>query len=148
MQENPGQASAHGDAVPSQPPLVLLVEDHDDTRELLRFVAESRGCRVLEASDGEEAIRVAVLSNPDVILMDTNLPRVDGLMATKTIRGIESLNRVPIIFISGHARPEDRAKALATGANSYFVKPVKLSELELALEHELTKRSTHSAVGQ
>jgi CheY-like chemotaxis protein len=121
-------------------PLVLLVEDHEDTRELLRFVAESRGCRVVEAVDGDEAIRVAMNENPDVILMDTNLPRVDGLMATRTIRQIKRFSRVPIIFISGHARPEDRAKAMATGASAYFVKPLKLSELELALDEELAKR--------
>jgi CheY-like chemotaxis protein len=94
---------------------------------------------VVEAADGEEAVQVAMLSSPDVILMDTNLPRVDGLMATQRIRQIEGLTKVPIIFISGHARPEDQARALATGANAYFVKPVKLSDLELALELELRK---------
>lgn len=139
------QSSPMPHVISSSPPLVLLVEDHDDTRELLRFVAESQGCRVLEASDGEEAVRVAITSNPDVILMDTNLPRVDGLMATQRIRKVESLNHVPIIFISAHARPEDEARALATGANAYFVKPIKLSELELALEVELAKRSNSAS---
>jgi two-component system phosphate regulon response regulator PhoB len=139
------QRSPASHNISSSPPLVLLVEDHDDTRELLRFVVEGQGCRVLEASDGEEAVRVAITSSPDVILMDTNLPRVDGLMATQRIRKVESLNEVPIIFISGHAGPEDEARALATGANAYFVKPIKLSELELALEVELAKRSSNAS---
>jgi CheY-like chemotaxis protein len=139
MQSTTTPSLEHRRVSPSSP-LVLLVEDHEDTRELLRFVAEARGCRVVEAVDGEEAVRMALISNPDVILMDTNLPRVDGLTATQRIRQLDGLTDVPIIFISGHARPEDQAKALAIGANAYFVKPIKLSDLEFALELEIAKK--------
>ena len=147
MQKNMLRSTGEDGVLPSLP-LVLLVEDHEDTRELLRFVAESRGCRVVEATDGEEAVRLACNSVPDVILMDTSLPRVDGLMATQRIRQIEGLTEVPVIFISGHARPEDEAKAFAAGATAYFIKPIRLSDLEYALEMQLTRRPTRPVSNQ
>ena len=119
-------------------PLVLVVDDHFDTRELLRYVIEMNGCRVAEASDGEEAVRLAETILPDLILMDTSLPGIDGLMATERIRKLKNLRKVPIIFLSGHASPQSREMALAAGGDGYFVKPVGLSELELALARYVT----------
>ena len=122
-------------------PLVLVVEDHEDTRYLLRYVMETHGYRVVEAADGEQGVVIASTAHPDLILMDTDLPHVDGLAATKCIRAQAMLRDVPIIFISGHAQPEARLAALATGGTEYFVKPIRLSELEAAVERELTKFS-------
>jgi DNA-binding response OmpR family regulator len=122
-------------------PLVLVVEDHEDTRFLLRYVMETHGYRVIEAADGEQGVVVASTTHPDLILMDTDLPHVDGLAATKRIRAM--LHDVPIIFISGHAQPEARLAALATGGTDYFVKPVHLTELEAAVEKELARFGTH-----
>jgi CheY-like chemotaxis protein len=119
--------------------LVMVVDDHDDTRALLKYVIELRGWRVVEAVDGEEAVLLAERVRPDLILMDTNLPRVDGLTATRRIRKLTTLHNVPIIFLSGHAQPEYRAVALATGGNEYFVKPINLSDLETAVEKQLQK---------
>ena len=123
-------------------PLVLVVEDHEDTRFLLRYVMETHGYRVVEASDGEQGVVVASTTHPDVILMDTDLPHVDGLAATKRIRAHATLHDVPIIFISGHAQPEARLAALATGGTDYLIKPVQLSELEAAVERELIRFRT------
>ena len=120
-------------------PLVLVVEDHDDTRFMLRYLMEVRGCRVLEAVDGEEAVSLAESAHPDLILMDTTLPRLDGLMATQRIRGIASLHDVPIVFLSAQAHPDSRAHALETGGNDYLVKPPRLSDLESAVERHLGK---------
>jgi two-component system, OmpR family, phosphate regulon response regulator PhoB len=114
-------------------PLVLVVEDHADTREMLRFVIEELGCRVIECADGEEAVRFVEELMPDLILMDTSLPIVDGLKATQRIRKLKSASKVTIIFLSGHAQPQSRAVAIAAGGDEYFVKPVNLGELELAL---------------
>jgi CheY-like chemotaxis protein len=118
-------------------PLVLVVEDHDDTRFLLRYLMEIHGYCVIEAEDGEKAVRLAEAAHPDLILMDTSLPRLDGLMATRRIREIAALHDVPIVFLSGHAQPDFRAVALATGGNDYLLKPIKLSELEEVVERHL-----------
>jgi|SoiMetStandDraft_2_1073263.scaffolds.fasta_scaffold95862_2 two-component system, cell cycle response regulator DivK len=118
-------------------PLVLIVEDHADTRTLLRYLIEAHNCAVAEAEDGEQAVQLAELLVPDLILMDTSLPRLDGFEATRRIRGLHGERRVPIIFISGYAQPEYRAAALATGGDDYFVKPIDVGELEMAMERRL-----------
>jgi DNA-binding response OmpR family regulator len=132
-------------------PLVLVVEDHDDTSFLLRYVLEMRGYRVAIAQDGETAVRVAAKKCPDLILMDTGLPRLDGLSATRRIRENALLQDVPIIFLSGNAHPSFRALALKTGGNDYLAKPFEISELESALERHLgsaaTKQGTAVAKG-
>ncbi len=82
-------------------PLVLVVDDHEDTRFLLKTILDIRGVAVLEASDGEEAIEMAERERPDLVLMDAGLPRLDGLTATRRMRECASLCRVKIIFLSG-----------------------------------------------
>jgi len=119
-------------------PLVMVVDDHADTRDLLRCAIEMSGCRVVEASDGEEAIRLAESMLPNLILMDTSLPRVDGYMATECIRKLQTKNKVTIIFLSGHAERHAREMAMAAGGDDYFVKPVDLEELGLTLAKYLT----------
>jgi DNA-binding response OmpR family regulator len=120
-------------------PLVLVVEDHDDTRFMLRYLMEMRGRRVIEAADGEEAVHLAETMHPDLILMDTHLPRLDGLSAMRRMRDLAALRNVPILFLSGHAQPQIRALALATGGDDYLTKPFNLGELELAVERHLGK---------
>ena len=118
---------------------VLVVEDHEDTRLLYRYVLESRGCQVIEAQDGEEAISKAESIQPDIILMDTSLPGVDGLTAMLRIRTLETMRSVPIIFLSGHAQQKAREVAIATGATEYLIKPVLLDELESAVRTHLKR---------
>jgi CheY-like chemotaxis protein len=120
--------------------LILLAEDHDDTRYLYRCVLELRGYRIVEAKDGEEAVRIAQSMLPDLILMDTNLPRVDGLMATNRIRKHSALHNVRIIFVSGNAEPRWRGVALSAGGDEYLVKPVSLDVLEKAVASQLVIR--------
>jgi CheY-like chemotaxis protein len=115
----------------------MVVDDHADTRDLLRFAIETSGYRVVEASDGEEAVRLAETMLPDLILMDTSLPRVDGYMATERIRKLKNENTVTIIFLSGHAEQQSQEMALAAGGDHYFVKPVNLEELGLTLAKHL-----------
>ncbi|HKY30168.1 MAG TPA: response regulator [Pyrinomonadaceae bacterium] len=125
-------------------PLVLVVEDHDDTRSLYKYVLELHGYEVAEARQGEDAIRLAKELHPDLVLMDTNLPEVDGVTATLRMREEASLHDLPIIFISGHAQPELRAAALAAGGDDYLVKPTSLSDLEASVEKHLTSGRTHN----
>lgn len=132
-------ASPSKAGAPRAGPLVLVVEDHEDTRFLLTYMLGMRGCRVLEAADGEEAVRVAESQRPDLVLMDISLPRVDGLKATRRMRELVALREVPVIFLSGHAHPSSRALALATGGDDYLVKPLRLGELDAAIERHLGK---------
>lgn len=120
------------------PPLVLVVDDHADTRSMLSFVIETNGYRVIEAADGENAIRLAESMLPNLILMDTNLPGVDGLMATERIRKLDSVGGVKIVFLSGHAEPQARVQALEAGADDYLVKPIDLGVFAVALKKYLT----------
>lgn len=120
-------------------PLVLVVEDHDDTRFMLEYLLDRRGCQVVIAKDGEMAVRVAENTRPDLILMDATLPRLDGLAATRRIRELATLHDVPIVFLSGHAQQNFRDQALATGCNDYIVKPFTLAQLEDVLERHLGK---------
>ena len=124
-------------------PLVLIVEDHDDTRSLYKYVLELHGYEIAEAKQGEDAIRLAKELHPDLILMDTNLPELDGVTATQRMREDFALHDLPIIFISGHAQPELRAAALAAGGNDYLVKPTSLSDLEASVEKHLANGRNH-----
>jgi two-component system, sensor histidine kinase len=117
--------------------LILVVDDHEDTRGLLRYVFEAHGYQVVEATDGEEAVCLAESFRPDVIVMDSSLKHVDGLEATRRIRNIPAVCNVPIVFLSGHAQATARAAAIASGANDYLVKPVCIDMLEMSIDRQL-----------
>lgn len=120
---------------------VLVVEDHADTRFMLRTMLEIRGgITVVEAEDGEMAIALAESVCPDLILIDANLPLLDGLTATRRIRQLIPVRDVPIVFISGHALPDFESKALAAGCTDYLVKPFTLTALNLLLERYLSRK--------
>ncbi len=121
----------------SEAPLLLLVEDHEDTREMYRYVLEKEGYRISSAVDGDEAIQMAIGLRPNLILMDSVLPRIDGVMAATSIRQIEGMQKVPIIFVSGQAEPHSRTAALAAGGNEYLVKPVSLAQLKATVALQL-----------
>jgi CheY-like chemotaxis protein len=122
---------------PRTRPLVLVTDDHEDTRSLISTILELCGCAVIEASDGEEAVRLAESATPDLILMDAGLPRVDGIDATRRIRRMGQTGRVPIVFVSGHAEPSYRVVALEAGCDEYLVKPFRMKQLRGVLEKYL-----------
>jgi CheY-like chemotaxis protein len=114
-------------------PLVLVVEDHEDTRFILRTVLERTGCRVVEACDGFEAVELAGREQPDLILMDGSLPLLSGLKATRLIRQNMLLQEVLIVALSGWATPSFHAAALAAGCNECFDKPIDFKRLKSLL---------------
>ena len=122
-------------------PNILVVDDHEDTRALLRYVFERQRYQVSEAADGAEAVALAETIRPDVIVMDTTLRNMDGLEATRRIRRISKIRNVPIVFLSGHAQPQARNMAMASGANEYLVKPVSLEQLEIAVDRQLSTQA-------
>ncbi len=109
---------------------VLLVEDTEDNRMMMRRLLEMSGYRVSEAVNGVEAVLAAERETPDVILMDLSLPLVDGLAATRRIRQLPDLAGVPIIAVSAHDTADFHAEALAAGCDAYITKPIDYTELE------------------
>ena len=122
--------------------LFLVVEDFEDSRYMLRQLLELAGYRVVEATDGEEAIELAVTRRPELILMDLSLPKLDGLSATRRIRQQQGLSHVPIVAVSAHDSPGTRTEALAAGCNEYVTKPIDFDQLSLLL-HRLLPRTNN-----
>ncbi len=127
-------------------PLVLVADDDEDTRLLFRTMLEIRGYSVIEAADGEEAVRLAESECPDMILMDGSLPRLDGLDATRRIRKSAQAGQAPIAFISGHAEAAFIALAREAGCDEYLVKPLDLSQLGGVVEKYLGNNARAFAV--
>ncbi len=103
---------------------VLVVEDFEDTRFLMRIELEQRGFRVVEATDGEQGVEYAARERPDIILMDIGLPHIDGIEATRRIRHDHTMRDVLIVALTAHHESEYRAQALAAGCDAYLTKPV------------------------
>lgn len=137
-QNNP---SLHGSHAPRQSPLILVVEDHADTRYFLRCLMEIHGYMVAEAVNGEQAIEMAARMQPDLILMDMTLPLINGLECMRRIRGMDTLRAVPIVFLSGRAEAANRAAALAAGCDDYLVKPFNIEQLENAVKRFLVQQT-------
>lgn len=121
-------------------PLILIVEDDEDTRVMLRYLLEIWNYRVIEAGSGEEVLPMLAEHRPDLILMDYKLPDVDGLTTTERIRAVSLYDRTAIIFVSAVSHENARQSALAAGADAYLVKPIDFGELELALEKHLAAK--------
>ena len=120
------------------PKSILLAEDNSANVITISSYLQAKGYRMLLASNGQEAIEQAVAHSPDLILMDIQMPEVDGLTATRQIRQIAQLSDVPIIALTALAMPSDRERCLAAGANEYLTKPVKLKHLSAVIHQQLT----------
>src|SRR4051812_34653462 len=109
---------------------VLLVEDTEDNRFMMSRLLDMAGYRVVEARNGEEAVKLAREEKPALILMDLSLPIIDGLAATRLIRQIPGLQSTPIIAVSAHDTSDFQTEALSAGCNSYITKPIDFNQLE------------------
>ena len=118
---------------------VLLVEDTEDNRFMMRRLLEMDGYRVVEAMNGEEAVKLAKAESPQLILMDLSLPVIDGLAATRLIRKLPDCQRTPIIAVSAHDTSDFQSEALQAGCNSYITKPIDFNELEHMIAQFLPK---------
>jgi CheY-like chemotaxis protein len=118
-------------------PTVLVAEDSEDARDVLSLELQHRGCRVITAADGREAVEAALVARPDIILMDLNLPRLDGLAAAEEIRTHSELDSVPIIAVTAYDTYGIREAALAAGCQEYLLKPLSPGALARALRDAL-----------
>jgi two-component system cell cycle response regulator DivK len=110
-------------------PAILYIEDNRDNRVLVRRVLEAEGYRVLEAEDGLTGIEVARNERPALILMDINLPEVDGFQVTVQLRALPELRDVPIVALTANVMKGDREKTLEAGCAGYIQKPIDIDLL-------------------
>jgi two-component system cell cycle response regulator DivK len=103
--------------------LILVIEDTEDNRRILRDLLTDAGFELIEAADGEQGVAMAAEHRPDLILMDIQLPLVDGYEATRRIKANPDLRHIPIVAVTSYALSGDEAKALAAGCDGYVAKP-------------------------
>ena len=108
---------------------ILVVEDQEDNRQILRDLLNSAGYEILEAGDGAAGIAVATAEKPDLILMDIQLPIMDGYEATRRIKADPALAKIPIIVVTSYALSGDEGKAKAAGCDAYVTKPYSPRQL-------------------
>ena len=121
-------------------PTILLVEDNPDNRAIYLVALEHYGYSVLEAHDGEEAIRLALEEHPDLILMDVSIPKIDGWEATRILKADPATRGSPILALTAHALAPDRAKAVEVGCDGYLAKPIEPRRVAEEIGRHLSSR--------
>ena len=127
---NPPRAAASGHELLRGSSRVLVAEDDADVRLMMKRLLGVRGYRVSEARDGQETLDAARAERPDLILMDLQLPRLNGFAVARFVRQTDGLRDVPIIVVSAHDPAKHRNLALAAGCNAYVQKPVDFDALD------------------
>ena len=124
-------------------PTVLYIEDNRDNRMLVRriLMASDYDFQVVEADNARTGIEMASQSPPDIILMDMSMPEMDGLTATRMLRGIDLLRKVPIVALTANAFAEDREACMAAGMDDVLVKPASKAQIMEVLQRYWTSRA-------
>ena len=115
--------------------LILYVEDNFENKLFVRRVIESMGHEMMEAETGLESLQVAAERKPDLILMDVNIPGMDGLETTTRFKQDPKLADIPVVALTANAMRGDKERCLAAGCNGYMQKPVGVSDLRKQIEH-------------
>lgn len=118
-------------------PRILIIEDNDDNRDMLSRRLRRRGFDVIAASGGHEGIEMAQTESPDLILLDLNMPDIDGWQVTRQLKADATTSALPIIAITAHEIPGNREELLASGCVDYHTKPVDLPLLQEQIERIL-----------
>lgn len=113
----------------SSSPTILVVEDDPSIALLIRKTLESRGYQVVTATDGEAALVACVEHRPAAMILDVNLPKLDGFTVAKRVKAVASLKHIPIIFLTAQDRPADMIAGIQAGAKHYLTKPFKTEDL-------------------
>jgi CheY-like chemotaxis protein len=121
----------------AQHPLILLAEDNEETIEMMLAYLESKGYRLVVARNGKEAIDLAHEHLPHLILMDIQMPKMDGLEATRQMRASPALQHIPIIALTALVMSGDRERCLEAGADDYMIKPGSLKKVLHSIESHL-----------
>lgn len=123
-------------------PKILVVEDNHDMRNLLVQHLQRHGFAVVSADDGAEGVKAAAQERPDLILMDVNMPELDGWEATRQIHSSVGLEQLPIIALTAHGISGDRRLALEAGCIDYHSKPIEFPKLLQQIEQALRSMQT------
>jgi len=126
---------------------ILVVEDNEQNLYLATFLLERNGYEVITAEDGIEAIEKAKMEKPDLILMDMQLPEMDGFEATRRIKNIPEISHIPIVAVTSYAMVGDREKALAAGCEGYIEKPFMPETFVSEIEKHLRQTKYVQEVG-
>ena len=113
---------------------ILYVEDNPDNRLLIRRILGSEGYTVHEAQSATEALELLKTLHPDLILMDINMPEMDGYTLTANIRSISSMNTVPIVALTANALKGDRERSIEAGCDGYIQKPIDIDTIAIQVE--------------
>ncbi len=116
---------------------ILVVEDNEKNMYLIGFILRNNGYEVIEARTGEEGVELVLKEKPDLVLMDIQLPGIDGLETTKRIRESEADGGLPIVALTSFAMTGDRERALAAGCTGYLEKPINPETFITSLEKYL-----------
>ncbi|MDB5296384.1 MAG: response regulator receiver protein [Phycisphaerales bacterium] len=115
-------------------PRILIVEDNEENRDSLSRRLQRRGFEVIVAVDGKAGVATAKAERPDLVLMDMNMPELDGWEATGQIKAVPELAATPVIALTAHAMSGDRERALAAGCTDYHTKPIEFPKLLAQIE--------------
>ncbi len=119
---------------------VLLIEDNEQNRYLATFLLERSGYRVIAAADGRTGIEIAETLAPDLILLDVQLPGMDGHAVARALRSVPALDAVPVIAVTSYAMVGDREKSLAAGCDGYIEKPINPETFIAEIEQVATQK--------
>jgi two-component system cell cycle response regulator DivK len=119
---------------------ILCIEDNPDNRLLIRRVLAVEGYQVLEAEDAHQALDILKAQSPDLILMDINMPEIDGYTLTAQLKQSGSISNVPIIALTANAMKGDREKCLEAGCDGYIQKPINIDQLPLDINNFLSAK--------
>jgi len=123
---------------------ILIVEDNPPNMRLMEMTLRLKGYELLQATDGEEALNMAIREKPDLIIMDLNLPKVSGLEVTKRLRQMPAFNHTPIIAVTAHAMKGDKEKIIEVGCDAYLPKPINTHQLPRVVAEMLRQRQKDS----
>jgi CheY-like chemotaxis protein len=126
---------------------ILYIEDNEQNYYLVHFILTTRGHEVSWARDGKTGIEAATASLPDLVLLDIQLPVMDGYAVAKALRGSPELRGTPIVALTSYAMPGDRDKALAAGCSGYLEKPINPSLFLGQIESHLMAATSHKTEG-
>ncbi|OGA02853.1 MAG: histidine kinase [Betaproteobacteria bacterium RIFCSPLOWO2_02_FULL_62_17] len=118
---------------------ILIVEDNENNMMLVRDVLQMKGYTVLEATTGTEGVRLAIEARPDLVLMDIQLPDIDGITALAQIRADESAKKIPLLAVSASVMPDEKQKIVSSGFDAYITKPLNMKSFVETVEKFIGK---------